>query len=285
MEGALDLTTREQRQCIRLRLDAGFGTDGNLNFLLWRDYPILAKVYSTQRAEKLATSVEDWVSVPSQANKTQRQVPPCGIHGLVRSRSKTDHTGTGWVTKPHRYCRKTVKVGVRTLTDKGKYTYSVLVTTSHQATLEEMVTDYDKRSGVPESTFCQDYQGLFVRKRRKGGFVAQQMLLLLSQLAHNLMVWMKSWLINALEESCLGGEEELDKPTLSERDLAQKTVTERGIKRFSRQILSLKGKVIFKGQKVVRIILNPFYPLINRIKTALEAFLKPYKISVSLDES
>ena len=73
-----------------------------------------------------------------------------------------------------------VQVAVRTPKKKGGYSYSVLVTTRLDATLDEIVTDYDKRSGVSESTFCQDYQGLAVRKRRKGGFVAQKVLGLLS---------------------------------------------------------------------------------------------------------
>ena len=178
-----------------------------------------------------------------------------------------------------------MQVAVRTPTQKGKYTYSVLVTTRLGATLAEVVTDYDQRGGVPESNFCQDYQGLSLRKRRKGGFVAQQMLVLLSQLAHNLIVWAKGWFSDALEESLFRGEEPPDQNETALILLAIQTISERGQKRFLRQILSLKGKVVLKGQKVEQIGLNPLYPLINRIKTALEAFLKPYKIWVSLDES
>ena len=80
---------------------------------------------------------------------------------------------------------------------------------------------------------------------------------------------------------------EEDAPDESEAVSIQKamgTIEERGMKRFLRQILSLKGKVVFKGGKVVCIYLNPLYPLIARIKTAFEAFLKPYKIRVLLDE-
>ena len=150
--------------------------------------------------------------------------------------------------------------------------------------LSDIVTLYDKRSGVPESTFCQDYQGLFLRKRRKGGFTAQQVLVLLSQLAHNLIVWMKNWLYDALVESLFSGEQEPGEKQRKSIVLAIKTIQERGIKRFLRQILSLSGKILFKEKKVVVIILNPLYPLIKRIKTALDAFLKHYKIRVLLDE-
>ncbi len=67
--------------------------------------------------------------MPSEADKTPREA--------------------GWVTKAHRYCRKTLQVAVRTPKKKGGYAYSVLVTTRLDASIDEIVTDYDKRSGVP----------------------------------------------------------------------------------------------------------------------------------------
>ena len=176
-------------------------------------------------------------------------------------------------------------MAVRTKTKKGKYSYSVLVDTDTQASLATIVTDYDRRSGVPESTFLKDYQGLKLRRRRKNGFVAQQVLLLLSQLAHNLVIWMKQWLSDAVVSTLMMGEREPKPKRVKQVVLTQKTLGERGIKRFLRQILWLSGRVVFKGKRVVRIILNPLYPLIHRIIMALEAFLKPYEIRVSLDKS
>jgi hypothetical protein len=55
--------------------------------------------------------------------------------------------------------------------------------------IQTTIDDYDNRSGVPESSFCQDNQGLGNKKHRKRGFEAQQMLMLLTQLAHNLIRW------------------------------------------------------------------------------------------------
>ncbi len=78
------------------------------------------------------------------------------------------------------------------------YQYSVLVITDMDADINTIVDDYDGRSGVPESTFCQDNQGLGMRKRRKKSFVAQQMLILLNQLAHNLIRWIQVWMIKAM---------------------------------------------------------------------------------------
>jgi hypothetical protein len=265
MEVTLKLDTKAKRQQIQLRLDAGFGTDANINFALWRSYSILVKVYSWKRANALAKSVEQWVAVPSSADNTPREA--------------------GWVKSPHRYGSKTVQVAVRTPNNKQGYTYSVLVTTDTKATLADIVTHYDKRSGVPESTFCQDYQGLSMRKRRKAGFEAQHVLLLLSQLAHNLLIWCKRWLADAVAAS--GGRTEKETAPQQRPSMTQTmaTIESRGIKRLLREVLWLCGKVRFKNGRVVCIIVNPLYPLSDRITTAFQAFLKPYKIRVLLDET
>ena len=67
-------------------------------------------------------------------------------------------------------------------------------------------------------------------------------------------------------------------------DLVMKTLNGLGMKRFVCRILSVSGRVVMKKGKVLQVILNPLYPLINRIGTAFVALLKPYGITVSLDE-
>lgn len=265
MERLLPLENKAQRSLIRIRLDAGFGTDANINFALWRGYHLLAKIYSSKRAKLLAKSVQEWVDVPSDTLGSPRQA--------------------GWVKKPHRYGRKTKQVAVRTPKRKGGYTYTVLVTTDFSADIQTIVTDYDKRSGVPESNFCQDNQGLSNRKRRKRSFIAQKMLTLLTQLAHNLIRWFQNWMILAVEQHADANVASDSFSDEKDAALVVKTLKERGMKRFVRQILSISGKVVIKGKRVIRIILNPLYPLINRIKTAFSALLSNYGITVSLDKS
>lgn len=273
MEQILSLNTKPQRKLIRLRLDGGFGTDENINFALWRGYHLLVKMYSGKRAKVLARSVQEWVDISPGSDNIPRQA--------------------GWVTKPHRYGGKTKQLAIRMPKKKGDgYKYSVLVTTDMSADIHTTATDYDGRSGVPESTFCQDNQGLGMRKRRKRSFVAQQMLTLLNQLAHNLIRWMQKWLMTAVEGSAV--EQSASKsPSLDDEsehssdsvvDPVVKTLNGLGMKRFVRQILSLSGRVVVRKGKVLQVILNPLYPLINRIKTAFEALLKPYGIAISLDE-
>ena len=228
---------------------------------------------SSSRVRKLVQSVCQWVDVPNSSDGVSRQA--------------------GWVTKPHRYGRKTRQVAIRTpdAKKKGGYRYSVLITTDMEASLHKTVTDYDGRSGVPESSFCQDNQGLSIRKRRKRSFVAQKMLMLLSQLAHNLIRWIQNWMIDAVQQ--ITDQQITEKTTPPDDDTASPTsvvttissLKERGMKRFVRQIFSLSGKVIMVGKRVIGIILNPLYPLIKRMKTAFEALLTSFGIYVSLDEN
>jgi len=272
MEQRLSLSTKAQRGLIRLRLDGGFGTDENINYALWRDYHLLAKVYSWKRAKALAKSVHEWVDISSGPDNRPRQA--------------------GWVSQPHRYGKKTKQLAIRMPKKKGKgYQYSVLVTTDMGADIHSTVDDYDGRSGVPESTFCQDNQGLGMRKRRKKSFVAQQMLILLNQLAHNLIRWIQQWMIKAMKlissvKSSLGSWwTPSDDATPEGPDTVVETLSSFGMKRLVRQVLCLSGEVTVKKGKVIQIKLNPLYPMISRIRTAFDVLLKPYGITVSLHEN
>ena len=268
MEHILGLTDISHRKLIRFRLDAGFGTDENIDYALWRGYHLLVKMYSGKRAKKLANSVKEWVDISPSSDNNSRQA--------------------GWITEPHRYSRKTKQLSIRAMKDK-KYQYSVIVTTDMDADIQPTIDDYDDRSGVPESSFCQDNQGLGSNKRRKRGFDAQRMLMLLIQLSHNLIRWIQKWMISAIEQSL----EEQSLPETSDNTIstdqsspekAIKTLKEFGMKRFVCQILCLTGKVKMKAGKVLSVIINPLYPLVRRIIIAFKALLKPYGISVSLDE-
>lgn len=261
LESVLDLDTAEKRRGIQLRFDAGFGTDANINYALWRGYEVLGKMYSSRRAKKLAeTSVETWESVPAKKAGVGREA--------------------GWVSMPHRYGRKTVQVAVRTPKKDGTWSYAVLVSTNAQASLKEIVSAYDERSGVPESTFCQDYQALSLRKYRKSGHIAQEILVRLAQLAHNLLIWVKAWLAEALAETHQGGRKKAVRRAKADAHLAG-----RGLKRLRRDILSVPGEVRFKGEKVVGIQLNPLYPLVHHVTTTLQPLLKNYNIDVLLDKT
>ena len=118
----------------------------------------------------------------------------------------------------------------------------MLVSTKTDASLAELVREYDKRSGAPESKNSQDYQALSMRKYRKSGSVAQQVLVLLAQLAHNLLIWLKRWLAEALAPPPGCG-----KKASAHRAKTRQTVEARGLKRMRRDLLSVPGQVCFEG--------------------------------------
>ena len=185
----------------------------------------------------------------------------------------------GWVKQPHRYARRTVQVAVRTPKKDGTWSYAVLVSTDMTAPLRDLVLEYDQRSGTPESSFCQDYQALSLRKYRKAGFIAQQVLLLLAELAHNLMIWMKTGFTEAVETP-----ENATEQTQNAHRKTREMLQSRGLKRIRRDILAIPGKVCFDGKKVVGIRINPFYPLIQHVSTATKALFQQYGILVLMDK-
>ena len=260
LETVLTLDRVEKRNRVWLRFDAGFGTDANINYALWRGYQILGKMYASRRVHKLVATVEDWVSVPTRKG--------------VRGRE------AGWVKQPHRYARRTVQVAVRTPKKDGAWSYAVLVSTDTTASLSDLVLEYDQRSGAPESSFSQDYQALSLRKYRKAGFIAQQVLLLLAELAHNLMIWMKTWFIEAIESP-----QDASEKTQTAHRKTTEVLQSRGLKRLRRDILAIPGKVCFEGKKVVGVRINPFYPLIQHVSTATKALFQHYGILVLMDKT
>lgn len=218
LETALRLDTVEKRHRIRLRFDAGFGTDANSNYALWPGYHLIGKMYASRRIEKLVATVGEWVSVPTRKGLKGREA--------------------GWVKHPHWYARRTVQVAVRTPKKGGTWSYAVLVSTDPTISLEDLVLEYDKRSGPPESSFSQDYQALSLRKYRKSSFIAQQVLLLLAELTHNLMIWMKEWFIEAVEIP-----QDASDQTENAHRKATEMLQSRGLKRLRRDFLAIRGKV------------------------------------------
>jgi hypothetical protein len=161
--------TRERRQRIVLRLDGGFGTTEVLNWLLSRDYQVMAKISHSGRV------------------RTLRQT--------LGPRQPTSSPGReiAAVLQPHRFCRTTRQWVIRTPKEKGGYQYAVLATTLTDLAPVDVADAYDGRAMI-EATFCQDKQALGLVTRRQRQWEAQQMVLLLARLAHHLLLWGKQWL-------------------------------------------------------------------------------------------
>src|SRR6266536_5765408 len=164
-----------RRRATLIRVDAGGGSLGDINWLLSRGYQVLAKDYSSERSATLAASVTEWFDDPKVP---ERQV--------------------GWVmVPPTAYVREVVRIAVRCPKANGQWGYGVLIAPPDLAPLLPLVGQegvlldsaaqaltyvyaYDARGGGVETSFKGDKQGLGLTKRSKKRFAAQQIVTLLS---------------------------------------------------------------------------------------------------------
>jgi len=187
-EQVLDLEPAERQRTI-VRVDAGGGTDDDINWLLQRGYPILVKVKHHKRSTKLCRSVTAWYPDP-----------------------KVEGREVGWVEQPHLYDQPTRQLAIRNRKKNGQWSYHVVVFTltddrlfwlarqparnhpTPQQVLWAALHAYDLRSGGVETSNKGSKQGIGLTKRNKRRFAAQEMLVLLAQLAYNLIAWTRNLL-------------------------------------------------------------------------------------------
>lgn len=185
-ENVLDLD-ENRRKNTRVRVDGGGGTDNHINWLLLRDYWILVKAKNWQRTNKLVKTVKVWSPLP--------ELPGHDI---------------AWVGTPFEYAAATRQIAIRWLNPKGQWQYCVLVFNltdrmifqvaglplpkrfTPQEFFSAVMKAYSLRCGGVETSFKNSKQGLGLNKRNKKRFVAQQMLVLLAQLAYNIAVWVRN---------------------------------------------------------------------------------------------
>lgn len=159
LESSLDLSPT-QRQRLLWRLDGGFGTEAGLRFMQQRGYQFLAKGFSGKRAEVLARQVRRW---DPWRDVWLGTVPVPSAWGL-----------------PH------VQVVVQRRLDRDGYRHSYYLSTQPYASKVALLHAYHGRGAAEIEQFREDKQALALTQRRKQRLVAQQALLALSDLAHNL---------------------------------------------------------------------------------------------------
>src|SRR5215210_1236295 len=242
-----------------LRVDAGGGSLADVNWALGRGYQVHAKDYSTQRATVLAASVTAWVDDP-----------------------RTPGRQVGWVTlPPSEYVRPVRRLAVRCRKKDGGWGYGVIISTlpprdailltrqpldrgaDPAAVLLAYVYFYDQRGGACETANKGGKQGLGLTKRNKKRFAAQQMLMLLGTLAHNVLLWARQW----LAPRC---------PTLARY----------GLLRLVRDVGQISGFLVLDAAgHIVQVVLNRAAPLAPGLATAWGVLLADDGIAVCLGQT
>ena len=160
VETSLDLAPA-QRKHVVYRLDGGAGTDDKLRWLIGRDYHVVAKGYSGQRAHALARQVTRW--------------DPFGADAFL-----------GAVASPIDFGRP-VQVVVKKWLLKDQWQHSYYLTTLKLPSKQALMRSYNLRGGAEVEQFREDKGGLHLSARRKRTWQAQKSLVRLTDLAHNLL--------------------------------------------------------------------------------------------------
>jgi len=259
-ERTLELDERQRGRTL-VRVDAGGGSVDDVNWMLTRGYQVHGKDYSSSRAHRLAASVQYWVDDP-----------------YVQGRQ------VGWVYLPaSAYVRPVQRIAVRCRKANGQWGIGVLISTLSPVevlTLTQMtpgpdadpatvllayVYFYDQRGGGVETSFKGDNQGLGSTKRSKKRFEAQQMVMLLGTLAHNVVTWARQWLTEAAAPSKL---------------------RHYGILRMVRDVFHVSGFLVLDAPcHIVQIVLNQAAPLTPILVDSLRVLLAPAHIAVNSGET
>jgi hypothetical protein len=216
-----------KRARTELRLDSAWGSDRVLTWLLERGYHVTGKFKSMQRVGKLVQGITAWQDTVSPG----RVVAP--------------------VPYPLAFARPLAQYAVRTpSTEKrGGYMYAVLFTSRPERTLQEVVADYDGRAGM-EADLKSDKRGLALAVIRKRRLVAQTMVVLLVELAHNVLVWARGWLANAA-------------PRLRSY----------GIVRLVQEVWAVPGRIKLAGEQIQRVRLRRVHPLAREVMLGWQPLL------------
>jgi len=209
-----------QRQQTCLRLDGGFGTDANLNWLLKRGYGLIAKTKAGRRAGAWGRRVQDW-----------QELPP----------------GQRWIAlapQQLQYGVPTRTLAFRWRNRQGKLKHALYVVTDMDSPLELICQKYNLRAAA-EIDIRDDKQGLLLTHRRKRAWEAQEILVLLNDLAHNFIT------------------------TFRRTALANTPLADFGPYRLIQDVFTIPGEAIIRDDRLVELRLLETHPYAQIMAQAL----------------
>lgn len=221
---SFDLAAQRRRRVL-WRLDGGFGTDEKLRWLLGRGYQVIVKGFSGRRADNLAKQVTRW--------------NPYGDAWL------------GIAECPVDFGRK-VQAWVKRRIEKGQF-HRYYLTTVKLHSLADQMALYDQRGATEIEQFRGDKQGLHLSARRKHSFLAQKALILLNDIAHNLLA---DFRLRAFPDSPFSGF---------------------AAKRIVRDLFAIEGCLFWEGPQLVRVELRRSHPNAEAMAICLRGYFQTKK--------
>ncbi len=231
-----DDSTRAKRARTELRLDSSWGSTAALNWVLDRGYQVTTKFKSTGRVKKLVRPIQAWEPTASPGREV------------------------AVVPAPVRLAKPTRQYAVRTPSKEqaAGYHYAVLVTSRVELSMQAAVDRYDGRAAM-EAEIKSDKHGLGLGVLRKRQLAAQELLGLLGQLAHHVLIWARGWLADGA-------------PRLATL----------GIVRLVREVWAIPGRVTLVGAHVQRIRLSALHPRARDVCAGLRHLIPPSQTRVAL---
>src|ERR687886_143631 len=226
-----DAGTRAKRARTEVRLDSSWGSTAAINWLLLRGYQVTTKFKSSGRVQKVVRPIQAW----QPTARPGREVAA--------------------VPEPVRLAKPTVQYAVRTPSKVQAvgHHYAVLVTSRVELPMQAAVDRDDGRAAM-EAEIKGDKHGLGLGVLRKRKLAAQELLGLLGQLAHNVLIWARTWLAEgAPRGACLG------------------------IVRLVRDVWAIPGRVTLVGTQVQRIHLCALHPRARDVCAGLRRLIPQVK--------
>jgi hypothetical protein len=217
-----------QRKRTVLRSDAGFGSDANVNYALNKQWQVLTKNKGGRRPQAWARRVaaEDWLSLGKERWVAQAVAPPS-------------------------YARQCQCLVLRWYAPSRTVKHAVVISSIPAWSMAQTIAHYDDR-GACETEIQADKGGLKMERRRKKCLAAQEALILLTDVAHNLLAWVRQWMFS---------------DTL---------LADFGTTRLTEDVLQLPGRLFFDGERLTEVQLNRLHPHADVVADGLQRLLSHF---------
>jgi len=227
LDAFLGLTARQKKRVV-LRSDAGFGSDANVNYALKAQWQVLTKNKGGRRPQAWARKVaaDDWEWLGNDRWVAQAVAPPA-------------------------YACPTRCLVLRWLTPSSLVKHAVVLCSIPIWTAAETIAHYDDR-GACETEIQADKAGLKIARRRKKRLAAQEALVLLTDVAHNLLAWVPQWMF------------------------PDQSLANFGTTRLTQDVFQLPGRLFFDHGRLTKVQLNRRHPHAEAVAAGLQRLLNHF---------